>query len=345
MLGIHTQKYQFILRLCGLKFHAKARRRKESHFAAQWLCTKPHLPTALKGVALAKQKNKLSKALNSRYKLVVLQEDTFEEKAAFTGKLWYWLTGTVSAIVVLIIFTIILIRSTSLREYVIGSSLNAYDRSKLVTAYLRIDSMEQAAHAQDIYLTNLRKVLSGEAGETLEDSGQHASVRTKPKASPAKDTEVGLSEDELALRQLVESGAPYDLPENQTNARSGISSYTFYSPIKGILSSSFSAKEQHYAVDIAVKLNEPVRATLSGHVVFASYTPETGYVVIVQHGNNLLSLYKHCASIIKKVGSFVRGGEVIAFAGDTGELSTGPHLHFELWYNGNPVNPTEYIAF
>ncbi|RQP16174.1 M23 family metallopeptidase [Parapedobacter defluvii] len=295
---------------------------------------------------MAKQKNKLAKALNSRYKLIILHEETFEEKAAFTGKLWYWLTGTVSAVAVLIIFTTLLIRATPLREYVIGSSLNAYDRSRLIAAYARIDSMEQVAHANDIYLTNLRNVLGGEAGETLEESRQTAPAGSEPAAaSNGKGPETGLSEDELALRHLVESGAPYDLPENQANARTGISSYTFYSPIKGIISSSFNAKEQHYAVDIAVKLNEPVRSTLSGHVVFASYTPETGYVAIIQHGNNLLSLYKHCASIIKKVGSFVRGGEVIAFAGNTGELSTGPHLHFELWYNGNPVNPTDYIAF
>lgn len=294
---------------------------------------------------MAKQKSKLAKALNSRYKLVVLQEETFEEKAAFTGKLWYWLTGTISAAAVLVIFTVILIRSTSLREYVIGSSLNAYDRSRLVAAYARIDSMEQVAHAHDIYLTNLRNVLGGEAGETLEENSQPPSANGKTKVSAPTTPEVALSEDELALRELVESGAPYDLAENHANARTGISSYTFYNPIKGMISSSFNAKEQHYAVDIAVKLNEPVRATLSGHVVFASYTPETGYVAIIQHGNNLLSLYKHCASIIKKVGSFVRGGEVIAFAGDTGELSTGPHLHFELWYNGNPVNPTDYIAF
>jgi len=301
-----------------------------------------------KGGALTKQnrkKNQLSKALNARYKVVVLHEETFEEKAAFTGKLWYWITGTVSAAAVLVVLTVMLIRSTPLREYALGASLNRYDRARLAEAYARMDSMEQVVQANEIYLGNLRKVLTGQAGETLDEASRKQPSDTESSGQRA-DTEVdmGVSEDELALRQLVESGAPYDLPENSRSG-SGISAYTFYSPIKGIISSSFSPSEQHYAIDIAVKMNEPVRATLSGHVVFASYTPETGYVVIVQHGNNLLSLYKHCASIIKKVGSFVRGGEVIAFAGDTGELSTGPHLHFELWYNGSPVNPTDYIAF
>src|SRR5690606_20075967 len=234
-------------------------------------------------MALAKPKSKFAKALNSRYKLVILQEETFEEKAAFTGKLWYWLTGTVSIATLLVIGTVLLIRSTPLREYVISSSWNAYGRDKLINAYARIDSMEQVAQANDIYLTNLRNVLSGEAGETMEDNRQAAASEspTPPASQPKNPTaESQLSEDELALRELVESGSPYDLAENQTNAVSGISSYTFYSPIKGIISSTFSAKEQHYAVDIAVKLNEPIRATLSGHVVFASYTPETGYVGI-----------------------------------------------------------------
>ncbi|MFC3198912.1 M23 family metallopeptidase [Parapedobacter deserti] len=294
---------------------------------------------------MAKRKNKLSKALDARYKVVVLREETFEEKAAFTGRLWYWITGAVSAAVILVIFTIMLIRSTPLREYVGGTSLSGYERGRLIEAYARIDSLDHMAQANEIYLNNIRAVISGEAGETMEQVSRQPIGDQDNAVIADSEFGVGVSADELALRELVESGAPYDLPENTGSTRTGISSYTFYNPIKGIISSSFNPQEQHYAVDIAVKQHEPVRATLSGHVVFASYTPETGYVVIVQHGNNILSLYKHCASIIKKVGSFVRGGEVIAFAGDTGELSTGPHLHFELWHNGNPVNPTDYIAF
>lgn len=294
---------------------------------------------------MAKQKNKLSKILNARYKVVVLHEDTFEEKAAFRGKLWYWISGTISAAVIIIILTAVLIRATPLREYVIGASLSGYERTALLETYARIDSMEQLTRAQEQYLNNIKQVINGEVGETAPAATKERPADDATILPPPEETHAGLSEDELALRELVESGAPYDLPENAGPTRTGISSYTFYSPIKGIISSSFSAQEQHYAVDIAVKQNEPVRTTLSGHVVFDSYTPETGYVVIVQHGNNLLSMYKHCASIIKKVGSFVRGGEVIAFAGNTGSLTTGPHLHFELWYNGNPVNPTDYIAF
>lgn len=288
--------------------------------------------------------NKIRKLLNDRFKLVVLHEDTFEEKASFTAKLWYWVTAIITIGAVVTILTIVMIRVTPLREYVIGTALSPTQRSELGKAYARLDSLEHLAQANEIYLENLQRVLRGEAGETMEEAT--SGTRADPDVMPTADGAVtGPSEDELALRALVESGAPYDIAENQQPRTSGIASYTFYSPVNGVLSSTFSLQEEHYAVDIAVKMNEPVRSTLSGHVVFASYTPETGYVVIVQHNNNLLSVYKHCSSILKKMGNFVRAGEVIAFAGNTGELTTGPHLHFELWHNGTPVDPTAYIAF
>ncbi len=285
---------------------------------------------------------KIRKTINDRYKLVVLHEDTFEEKASFTAKLWYWITAAISFGAVATILTIVLIRVTPLREYVIGTTLSPSQRHELNKAYARLDSLETLAQANEIYLNNLQRVLRGEAGDTMD---QVASAPAQSVSPTAETAVVGPSEDELALRELVESGARYDIAENQQNRTSGIASYTFYSPVNGVVSSTFSPQDEHYAIDIAVKMNEPVRATLAGHVVFASYTPETGNVVIVQHNSNLLSVYKHCASILKKVGNFVRAGEVIAFAGNTGELSTGPHLHFELWHNGAAANPTDYIAF
>lgn len=282
--------------------------------------------------------------LNDRFKLVVVHEDTFEEKASFTAKLWYWATAVISFGAVATILTIVMIRVTPLREYVIGTALSPAQRSELSKAYARLDSLETLSEANELYLNNLQRVLRGEAGETMDQVANPTG--TVESVLPTGEVPVvGPSEDELALRELVESGARYDIAENQQNRTSGIASYTFYSPVNGVVSSTFSPQEEHYAIDIAVKMNEPVRATLGGHVIFASYTPETGYVVIVQHNNNLLSVYKHCSSILKKVGNFVRAGEVIAFAGNTGELSTGPHLHFELWYNGTAVDPTAYIAF
>src|SRR5690606_27211032 len=145
---------------------------------------------------VAKQKNKLSRMLNARYKVVVLHEDTFEEKAAFRGKLWYWISGTLSAIIALVVFTIVLIRSTSLREYVIGDSLSAYERTALLETYARIDSMEQITRAQEQYLDNIKQIISGDVGETATETQEERPVRDVT-APPAETANVGLSEDEL----------------------------------------------------------------------------------------------------------------------------------------------------
>src|SRR5690606_33144130 len=109
--------------------------------------------------------------------------------------------------------------------------------------------------------------------------------------------------------------------------------------------SGFDEDTRHLATDIASKKDDPILSILDGHVVLAAFTPATGFVIIIQHGNNLLSIYKHCSSLLKKEGAFVKAGEVIALVGSTGELSTGPHLHFELWHNGNAVNAENYINF
>src|SRR5690606_6423283 len=218
--------------------------------------------------------SKIRKVLNDRFKLVVLHEDTFEERASFTAKLWYWITAAITIGAVTTILTIVMIRVTPLREYVIGTALSPAQRNELNKAYARLDSLEQLTQANDLYLDNLRRVMRGEAGETMDPTV--AATGTAESVMPATEVPViGPSEDELALRELVESGAPYDLAENQQNRTSGISSYTFYSPVSGVVSSTFSPQGEHYAIDIAVKMNEPVRATLGGHVVFASYTPET----------------------------------------------------------------------
>lgn len=124
-----------------------------------------------------------------------------------------------------------------------------------------------------------------------------------------------------------------------------MSTVLFFSPLKGMVSSKYNPVEQHFGVDITAPANEPVKAALNGTVLFSGWTSETGYVIGIQHDNNLVSMYKHNSALLKKTGTLVQAGEVIAIVGNSGELSSGPHLHFELWHNGNPVNPQEYMVF
>ena len=131
---------------------------------------------------------------------------------------------------------------------------------------------------------------------------------------------------------------------NEVSA-SNLTEVFFFTPISGYVSRSYNQKDEHYGVDIVAKQNEPIMSVGNGTVIMSSWTQDSGYVIAIQHSDNLISVYKHNASLLKKVGNFVLGGEVIAIIGNTGELTDGPHLHFELWYNGNPVNPEDFVTF
>ncbi|HRZ22071.1 MAG TPA: M23 family metallopeptidase, partial [Bacteroidales bacterium] len=129
------------------------------------------------------------------------------------------------------------------------------------------------------------------------------------------------------------------------NERNEMPDFLFFSPLEGIITSRFNPDIGHFGVDLVSNKNEPIKAVLDGMVVFAGWTLETGHVITIQHQQNILSVYKHNSVLLKKEGNFVKAGDVIAIIGESGELSTGPHLHFELWFNGNPVDPTDYIRF
>jgi murein DD-endopeptidase MepM/ murein hydrolase activator NlpD len=120
----------------------------------------------------------------------------------------------------------------------------------------------------------------------------------------------------------------------------------YFTPVSGIIISSFDpASSGHYGVDVVAKDNEPIKAVAEGTVVFSGWTQDFGYTLIIQHKAGILSVYKHNSVLLEKVGNYVAAGDVIAIIGNTGELTSGPHLHFELWYNGNPVNPEEFVSF
>ncbi|KHJ38652.1 murein DD-endopeptidase MepM [Pedobacter glucosidilyticus] len=285
------------------------------------------------------KRKKLSARLKEKYKLVILNDDTFEEKASFRASLWYLLIATSAFAIVLVFLTIVIIKITPLREYITGVT-DIDNKRDIISTYAKVDSLERLVKANDLYLENLNQIISGKLDQDK---------LSKPKDNNIKSDSIKLSQklsnDEKELRKLIESEGRFDLSEGSTGAKSGIATFSFFSPVKGKISSKFDNNQQHYAVDVVTRKNENIKATLDGTVVFSNFTPETGYVIAIQHANNMLSFYKHCSALLKKVGSFVRAGEVIAVVGDSGEYTTGPHLHFELWLNGSPVNPENYITF
>ncbi len=286
------------------------------------------------------KRKKLIQRLKENYKLMILNDTTFEEKASFRASLWYLIIGTSAFAIILVFLTIIIIRVTPLKEYLTGVT-DVDSKRDIVSAYSRADSLEKLVLANNLYLENLQHVISGKIDEEKQ---------VKPKDDSRKSDSVILdqkiSTEERELRKLIESESQFDLnAESLNEEKKGAAAFAFFSPVKGKISAGFDSNKQHYAVDIVSRKNENIKAVLDGTVVFANFTSETGHVIAIQHANNMITFYKHCSALLKKVGSFVRAGEVVAVMGDTGTFTTGPHLHFELWINGTAVNPENYMTF
>ncbi|WP_298901117.1 M23 family metallopeptidase [uncultured Psychroserpens sp.] len=282
-----------------------------------------------------KQK-KFSKKLLHKYRLVVLNEDTFEERFAIKlTRLNVFVILSLGTIL-LIAGTIFLIAFTSLKEYIPGYSSTELKKKATVLNY-KTDSLQQVINLNEQYYASIKKVLTGDVStvEFNRDSIVDAST-----IDPS-DLDLAPTKEDSLLRELVDKEDKYNVFETTTSS----SNFVLFPPVNGTISEGYNLKEKHFAVDVVVAKDTPVKATADGTVIFAEWTAETGYVIIIEHGSELISVYKHNASITKQQGDLVKSGEVIAMAGNTGELTTGPHLHFELWKKGYPVNPTQFIDF
>ena len=283
-----------------------------------------------------KKRKEIKRKLLHKYRLVILNESTFEEKISFKlSRLNVFVTASLFMIA-LIGLTILLIAFTPLREYIPGYSSTKLKRQATELTY-KTDSLVRTLNYTNKYLDNIRMVLKGdiENNEVNRDS-----LFQRFKLDPASIDLTPTKQDSL-LRAEVALEDKYNLFERNPDERNLV----LFPPITGTVSMPFDVKERHYAVDVVAPMDTPVKAVANGTVIFSEWTADTGYVIILEHDGGLLSVYKHNGSLAKFQGTVVRSGEVIASVGNTGELSTGPHLHFELWDNGNPVNPLDFIDF
>ena len=283
-----------------------------------------------------KKSKKIKKKLLHKYRLVILNEDTFEERLSLNlNRLNVFVLGTLSAIF-LITFTTILIAFTPLKEYIPGYSSTSL-KKKAVALSFKTDSLQRVIDFNEKYFASIKQVLQGEV--SVADFDRDSIIQ----AVKQEVSEVDLSpikEDSL-LREKVDKEDKYSLFETATSK----ANFVLFPPVSGTISEPYDVKSKHYAVDIVVEENTPIKSTADGTVIFAEWTAQTGYVILIEHSSGLISVYKHNASLTKSQGDLVKAGEVIATAGNTGELTTGPHLHFELWSDGYPVNPTNFIDF
>ncbi len=286
--------------------------------------------------AKKKERKKLAKKLLHKYRLVILNEDTFEERFAIKlTRLNVFVLMSISAIL-LIILTTVLIAFTPLREYIPGYSSTAL-KKRATTLNYKTDSLQQVIRMNDQYLESIKRVLKGDVS-TVEFNKDSI---IKAAELDAEQFDIVPSKEDSLLRAKVDKEDKYNLFESATSKVS----FVLFPPVKGTISQFYNVEEKHFAVDIVVPKDTPIKSVADGTVILAEWTTQTGYVIMIDHGNGLISVYKHNESLTKEQGDLVKSGEVVAISGNTGELTTGPHLHFELWSDGYPINPTTFIDF
>ena len=283
-----------------------------------------------------KQNKSFLKRIFNDYKVVISSEDTFEEKFSFKANKINALIIILVYSIILISFTISIVFFTQLREMVPGySSTDLLNRAIYLTK--KTDSLEQQIALNNKFYKSIGDVLSGNIDELV----PRDELSVDSSLINSDFVTVSPNSQDSILRKYVENEDKFNLTNNELI----IENKMFFSPIKGEITQSFNFNENHFAVDIAADIGTPVKSVLDGKIIFSEWSLETGYVVVIDHGENIISVYKHNSKILKEQNDFVQAGEVIAYSGNQGNLSTGPHLHFELWKNGTPIDPEPLLNF
>jgi murein DD-endopeptidase MepM/ murein hydrolase activator NlpD len=280
---------------------------------------------------------KLFRKLTHKYRMVLLNEDTFEEvgNMRLTRLNLIALVGIV--LILLVTITYILIAFTNIRELIPGYP-DAAMRQHIRTTAIKLDSLEHEQTIRDQYFDNLNRIISGNQPQMyLNDTTGLADSR---------DINFIRTSNDSLLRQQVEAEEQFrlsvldDAPISQK-----LHDLHFFTPVNGIITGAFNPADGHFGVDLVAEPDAVVKAALDGTVTLSNWTLETGYVIQIQHDYELITVYRHNATLFKTVGEKVSAGDAIAIVGNSGELTTGPHLHFELWHDRVPLDPVDYIVF
>ena len=276
--------------------------------------------------------------LKHKYRLILMNDSSLEEQISFRFSALDVITVLTIGCVLLFVFFLLLVGYTPLNEFVPGKASSSLHK-ELIAITLKTDSLEKKLLVNELYLKNITAIVNGE--DPINISTENTLVLS------ASETELSFkkSKEDSLLRLAVEAEDKISISPTDKKDNLDMESMLFFSPIKGVITNGFDRKKNHFGTDIVAKQDEPIKCVFDGVVVISHWTSETGNVIGVQHANGMFSLYKHNSILFKRAGEYVKSGEVIAIIGNSGELSSGPHLHFELWHKGTPVNPENYISF
>lgn len=289
---------------------------------------------------MAKKNKNIFRKLFQKHTLIILNEESQEEQFSFRLNQMNVLVVIALISFFTIAFTVLMLLYTPLHNYILPSEkqINVQDKEEILNLTNQLEVLEERTKANDLYIKNLRAILSGDVPIPNIDTMQ------TPITVSVDLSKIDLSptEEDLELRKEVEMEELFSVQGSRDNQESG---NLLFTPLKGIITAGYETEENHLAIDIAAQQGEAIKSVAMGTVIFTDWTPDTGYVVVIQHQRGMISVYKHALTVYKKMGEVVKKGEVIAAVGNTGELTTGPHLHFELWIDGTPVDPQQYIVF
>lgn len=286
---------------------------------------------------MARTKKDKRYRLRSKYRFSIFNDTSHEELFVFRAKGLMMLLSICLAIIFIISSVSILISFTPLRGFIPGYP-NAQTRRAIVQNALKVDSLEQVVNLWDFQLSNIQRIVTGQKPLAL------GNVSASADTSKTIDLRATGSKEDSILREEVIKQEQFNLGTKR-NQIEQIEGLHFFPPVKGIVSDGFNLAINHPYLDIAASSNSVISAVLDGTVIMANWTDETGFIIQIQHSNDLVSIYKHNSKLLKKTGDKVKAGSAIALVGSTGKLSTGSHLHFELWHKGVAIDPLKYIKF
>ena len=282
-----------------------------------------------------KKKRPWIQKLLNRYRLVVINEKTFEEY-------FYFRLSRLNIIIVVFLFislittaAILSIAYSPLKELIPGYTSTKLRKDAVENSFA-LDSISSLFQKQENYIKSIKSVLMGEIEwDSL----------TKINYNPTPTNQSINLPETLELDSILRAEVLQEDKYNVVESPNGNVKFLLYPPAKGPISQDYNPELKHFAIDLVLQKNTPIKSVADGTVIFSEWSAETGYVIILEHAHSLLTVYKHNSSLNKEQGDNVSAGEVIAAAGNTGELSTGWHLHFELWENGYPMDPKNFIDF
>ncbi len=286
-----------------------------------------------------KPKKTLSNWLTTRYQLIIRNEENFAEKTSAGFTYSKIILFSVIFFAVMFVVSLFLVK-TILAKWFDPKYAQMENNKRLDELATQVDSLAIEVERKDMFIANFQRVLSGDTSN-VQNKAKMVQDGTRQKNKP---TSLNVAPADSAFRKEFERSDLSIIAVTNVKYHE-LQETFFFSPITGFISDHYNVKKGHFGIDVVAKTNEPVKCIADGTVIFSSWTQDSGYTIMIQHRGNLISVYKHNAELLKKVGTFVNAGEIISIVGNSGELTNGPHLHLELWYNGNSLNPEEFVTF